>query len=524
MIEQEYSKLEVNWIFPEEIQHLFMFDGEKLQSFFEGDNSIKTRQAITNITQIEFLELAIKHLASIAKEFVSETTENPIIEQCESLIKGCQTKISDLDLELKRNNLNYTESKEKLEKILKDLGGIGNEDLNRFIEEEKSLAKQKKDKEERLEELEKESFEHLLKFTPMLFCKKALLEANNLIDEKYESGELPPNVKIEFLENLLNKKKKCICGTPLDVGSTARKLVEAFKEKAPISKYEESIRHGQSQIKLLLKEGNNFNNERKRFFNDIQEIKNDILILNNSLSDIKKRIDKLPEEKIKSLNSQKEFQIGEMKRYSERNGEIVSEVERYKKEKERWENKQRDEQKKSIKNNQLRIKFDICDKSIKFLQNVKENLLKEVRSDIEIKTNNLFFTTIKEPIANKIIIDENFQLKVLDEDGEQRYNSLSAGQKEVLAISFMCALREESGFDSPVLMDYLFGRISGKNRLLLIEDLKRLSKEIQMIFFFIDTEFTSEVRNEMKDKLGSYIEIKKVPNEKRSEVIEYDRK
>lgn len=516
----EFSKLEVNWVFPEEIQHLFMFDGEKLQSFFDGDNSNKTRQAIMNITQIEFLELAIKHLSAVSREYVSNEEGNPIIEQCESYIKGCQSKIEELELELKKNDLSYYEAKEKFDKIIKDLEGIGNRNLSDLMEDEKKFTKQKEDKSERLSDLERERFEHLLKFVPTLFCRKAFVNANKIIDDKYESGELPPNVKVEFLENLLNKKKRCICGTSLEVGSTARKLVEAFKEKAPLSKYEESIRNGQSQIKLLLRQAENFNGERKRLFNEIAEIKNDLDIINSSLSDVKNKMGKIPSEKIKSLNSQKEFYMGEMKRYSEKKGEISNQIEDYKREKARNEDRLRIEQKKSIKNAESKIKFDICDKSIKVLEEIKENLLNDVRNDIEKKTNNLFFETIDEPIAEKIIIDENFRLDVFDKEGNERYNSLSAGQKEILAISFMCALRQESGFNSPVLMDYLFGRISGKNRLILVDDLKKLSVDIQMIFFFIDTEFTSEVRNQMKDKLGSYIEIKKVPNEKRSEVIQ----
>ncbi|GEM_PF-2453619 len=514
----------VNRVFPEEIQHLFMFDGEKLQHLFEGDNSENTRKAIIEITQIDFLTETMRHLNSVAKYYLPEEEEdNPVIEQYEALIKGARTRIGEGEFERNKCDAYYREAKTKLDEILDKLKGLDNKDLKDLLEREKKLNSEKEKLIEEIDDLKSESFKHLLNSVPLIFCKSSLKSASHIIDEKYECGELPPNIKLDFLEHLLNKKKKCICGTPLTQGSSARKLVEEFRDKSPLSKYEESIRHGQSEIKILLSKTSAFQEERRRFFISINDSNRDLIAINESLNQIKKDIGSIPQKEIESLYSQKEFQIEEMSRYNTRKGEINKEIEIYDKDITRYEKQMREEQKKLIKNTELKDKFDICDSAIKFLENVKENLLNEVKIDIESRTNELFKYAIHEPRADRISIQDNFQLQVLNHKGENIYSSLSEGQKESLAISFMLALRQESGFDSPILIDFLFGRISGANRIKLLNNLEKLSSGMQFIFFFIDTEFTPDVKSEMKSKLGSLIEIKKVEKQLMSQVKQIER-
>ncbi len=126
---------------------------------------------------------------------------------------------------------------------------------------------------------------------------------------------------------------------------------------------------------------------------------------------------------------------------------------------------------------------------------------------------------------NKVCINDDFECQVLNKFGSPIYESLSSGQREILAISFMIALRKESGFNSPILIDYPFGRIDPKKTNELIQSLKWILSDVQVNFFLIEgKEFTDDVWNEMKDFTGPLYEIKKVKNEARSEVKKHERK
>lgn len=511
-----------NWVFPEDIQHLFMFDGEKLERFFEEDNVANTKQAIHNVTQIDHLSIAIANLKKVSKSYVTKNDdENPEVEKLNAYIDGLEKRVASNEIDLQGVNISLDEARRKYAQLEELLENSKNTDVKKLVIEQREFEKKILSIEKKIDETKTEKFVHLISSVPVLFCKDVLNDAHNKIDAKYESGELPPDIKAEFIDKLL-EKEICVCNTPLKDGSEARKALEKYRDKAPLSKYESEIRHCQSEIRTIITAADQFTEKRRGFYVSLDEYGEQLDYFRLKFEEIERTLDGIDIEEIEQIRSEKEFLFSEIQKFNANKGRLDEEIDRDRELIKAYEAKKRRVEKELIKNKEMRLKFEICDKAINFLQEAEENLLTELKGDIEERTDEIFRTSVIEPRVERVKISESFECQVLGSNGKNIYGSLSSGQKQGLATSFMIALRRDSGFDSPILMDYPFGRLDVRSTSEFINALKHILSDVQVIFFLIEgKEFSGVTEKQMEDRLGSLYEIKKVASEKRSEVIQH---
>lgn len=100
--------------------------------------------------------------------------------------------------------------------------------------------------------------------------------------------------------------------------------------------------------------------------------------------------------------------------------------------------------------------------------------------------------------------------------------SLSAGERQILALSFMAALYSVSGFDAPIIIDTPLGRISGEPRKNIAEALPGYLSKTQVTLLMTDTEYTDEVRKELLKRIGK--EYRLVFKDRITQVMPYARK
>ena len=122
-----------------------------------------------------------------------------------------------------------------------------------------------------------------------------------------------------------------------------------------------------------------------------------------------------------------------------------------------------DELKKEERHNKLRKVLSFCDDSLSFLKKVKEDIMEDVRSEIENKTQTQFLDLLwKKETYTTVKIGPNYQITVLDQHGWEATGTLSAGERQALALSFIAALNSVSGFDVPIIIDTPLGRMSSE--------------------------------------------------------------
>lgn len=103
----------------------------------------------------------------------------------------------------------------------------------------------------------------------------------------------------------------------------------------------------------------------------------------------------------------------------------------------------------------------------------------------------------KKDTFTDIKIDDNYNISVTHRGGWDALPVLSAGEREVLALSFMAALREAANVDAPVVIDTPLARISGEPKENIAEMLPAYLNNTQVILFVTDQEYTLPVRKRL---------------------------
>ncbi len=162
-----------------------------------------------------------------------------------------------------------------------------------------------------------------------------------------------------------------------------------------------------------------------------------------------------------------------------------------------------EELKKQERHQKLRKVLAFCDKSLYALKKIKNEIMKDIRKEIEKKTKTQFLDLIwKKETYRDVKIDEDYHISVLDQYGMEGIGTLSAGERQALALSFIAALNGVSGFDVPIIIDTPLGRMSKEPKKNIASNLPNYFKGKQVSLLVTDEEYTSEVRDKLSTRVG----------------------
>ncbi|MEM2900924.1 MAG: hypothetical protein QXT63_09050, partial [Thermoplasmata archaeon] len=110
-----------------------------------------------------------------------------------------------------------------------------------------------------------------------------------------------------------------------------------------------------------------------------------------------------------------------------------------------------DELKKSKKFMEVNEKLSLATQTLSALEAIRQKLVDDIRNTIQNKTREYFLRLIwKKETYDTVIIDNDYGISVINKLGSECLGTLSAGERQILALSFLAALREVSGFEAPI--------------------------------------------------------------------------
>ena len=511
-------------ILPEGVKDFFFFDGERLIKLFEEKTAEKVKNAILNVSQISLIDATLDHLEKKKVEYYRESKNiSPKVKELGEKIEAIKKALQQLKIEIEE----YQKSKHEIEKIIKDiekrLMGYSEERIRELECQYQELEKEKELLREKIEEYEENFKEFLLSNAPVALLSNALRITQKLINKKYDKGELPPPATEEFLREILDRGR-CICGTDISKGE-ARKKVEDFLEtiSAIATKLDEECRAIKPEIKNVFNIAESFLEEKKKLGQEVAEKKRELEKINEKLREISLKLKKLNIDEIKNLVEQKDS-------YLQQKEEIIGNLriaqdrmnngERQIKE---WESELKKELKKEEKLKKLTTKIDIVEICLRVLKEVKNEILEEVGSTVEKFTFQYFEELIwKKKKFKEVKINENYMVSVFDRFGNNIIGVMSAGEKEILALSFMGALRKISGFEAPIIIDTPLARISKEHRINITSALPKYLQDTQIILLFTDEEFTEEVKKILQSRIITKHFLKYNDELDETEVVKWD--
>lgn len=500
----------LNHLIPEKLEEYFFFDGERLNDYFKDKSGSKIREEVLKISQIDLLEAAIKHLKSKQNDFLKEVGAlNPEVEGIRERIalftSSCDKHVEKLDQKVKDKDLADKKEREYSNYLRNsDVTNVGElqEKRDRIEDYLKSLKID-------LEEAETKKLDYLIKFAPSLFVYESIVNASKLISTKEEAGDIPSDYKRNFIEKLLNVGT-CICGMDISNDNEFRMNVTNILEHCDkISDISEQLIKEDVRLRSILQSVHKFKTNLESInkgINRLEKNKNQYLI---DLTEIS--------EKITNCGDIEQIQNWEHKRkeYADLKEELTRSIvgiqgliKSAKASLEQYNDLLSKELGKEEKHKKMKQIHTFCRDSLTEIESLKIQVIEDFRKELEDQTKKQFFELIwKKENYSDVKINNNYDLSVIHQSGLEGLNTLSAGERQVLALSFMAALNNVSGFDIPIIIDTPLGRISKEPKKNIAKNLPNYLKNKQVVLLVTEEEYTQDVRDALIGKVGNEYRI-----------------
>jgi DNA sulfur modification protein DndD len=499
----------IEQILPAKVAQLFFFDGEKIEQLADLDQSKEVlRKAIDSLLGLEIvtrLNLDLDEFAKKSAVLSKDDKDLKIINELEDQVnlinqdikkleekkiklEDVSTKIkfeiSSLDQELERSGLSFFEKKKQIELALENKNKENEELKNQLINiasEEGPLLIVRKE----IKEIEEKLLNNINQNKKDLASE----EKNNLIKDIklfVEKDCNDHNFREKLFNFLLSKQTKTFS------------LNEDFSKINGLNF--ENLKDIQNKILPDLDKKINFN---------LNQLKENIIDIERLEIEFKK----IPaEDKIKPIiNKQESLKI-----------EVIQILGAIKQINEQIEQKNSEKRPKEF---QLKKLYQIqSDKKTELLdserfvvfsektQIIMDEFKKRVLEHHILKLENFIkecfnFLIRKKEFLEKVKIDiNNFELLLFDKKNRNiETSTLSAGERQLLAVAILWALAKASNKLSPTIIDTPLGRLDSKHRLNLVEKYFPNASH-QVILLSTDEEINKNYLNIMKDSVSkSYL-------------------
>ena len=508
---------------PRDIEGYFFFDGEKLEDYFDENSGSSIKKSVAELSQLNLLDLVSERLITRKNDYYNQIKK---LDKGESDIVGRKNTFESK----KRNALKEKEEAiaelekidAKLEKIKNEKSQIDHSDAKQLEKDLSNLNSREKTLNNKINKIKDKKNEYLINSFPLLLSYSAMKYTCNLGEDLEEAGFIPPQYKKGFLESILDKNK-CICGHDLSKDLTARKkIVDLKNNTSEITDVSEEVNVTLKDLKDTMNEIRMFNQNRNEYNDEIRENR-------RQLSDVE-------DEK-----EEKEFQYGQInhplikkleqdiKDYTKkRDDQIVRRVNaerdiRYADDEldkiEREERGRRVQDKQLL---QLENYNEFCESAIKIVDQLKDDLTENIRKKVQEATEEQFKKLMWKDNFESIYINRFYNVSLKDVTGEVvSPGILSAGEKLVLALSFVAALNTISGFELPFIIDTPMGRLDQEMKLNISKTLPEYVEGNQVALLVTGEEYTDSFREGIIGKVGKeyVIEVNETNNGTESKIL-----
>lgn len=494
----------LNQILPVDVRDYYLFDGERLDTFFEEEYAEKVKKGIIDVSHIKLLNRAKDHLKNVRNDVQDKDDFSGREDELRDELQTKKEELGELEDDLEKINSNLTEirhhiraKESKLESSNDKYIRSKQEQRNNAKEELKSLQKEE-------DRLENKSGDVLSEAAPIVYTYDALEYTLDQIKALHKEGDIPPRIQDYFIRELL-ERGTCICGEEIEDRHEAelrgilRDVEESLDEEGNLEAKSEIPRiqdYGCDKVNELLdlrqKLKTNERNQTKKQ-TEINEIKEELKQYDTSDESIDVDVIESQLEKIEDRESTLE---------SKKNT-VLRKIGRKEDEVEEKDEELTKELSKKAKHQKLVAKLDFLENAITNVTNIRDAVLEEIRDEAENKVEQYFNQLIWKDEEYEVKFEDDYTIRVFDEFGTDKIGSLSAGEKQVLALSFMSALTSISGFEAPIVIDTPLGRISGEPRNRIAENIPVYMEDTQLTFLMTDSEYTTQVESRMKDSISN---------------------
>ena len=498
----EHVSTRLNQILPVHVHQYFLFDGERLDEFFGEGYTERVKDGLLDVSHIELLERGIDHLGSFEGDFEKELSEvGDAAERKRKEYEKAKEKVKDLNEDLEQTKTNIRETKDHIDEIDEKLQDSADPNVRDKQQKREYLTERLRDIRDDIQEVRKEASRELVKAGPPLYAVQSLEYTVTELRQLSEQGKLPPKIQDTFIEELL-EKGECICGEQLT--EDHREHLLSLQEE--MSTVVENNLEGKMAIPGLLQDAHEDSETLIDKRQKLAELEDKERQTNKELNEISEELKAhdIPDDvDVQELEKQRTEYEDQLEELQEQKGKLEVRIEQTEEDRDEKKKAFNKEVSKEEKNAEVLKKIQFIESSRDELESMKDDIVSSVREEIETKMDEYFNEIIWKEEDYTVILTDEYQVRVEGPRSDNKIGSLSAGERQVLAFSFLSALTSVSGFNAPLVIDTPLGRISSTPKRRLAQNLPEYIDDTQMTFLMTDEEYTDEVRINMKPHVSN---------------------
>lgn len=526
---------ELETLLPEAASQFFMFHGEKIRDISQKHLE-ETHEAIQLILEAETFRRGQADLERVAKQIDGELDQQ---RAKSSSLKG----LLDDKKETQERIDQFAELQEKdrldLVQVLADLKETEeklatSEGSQRIMGELEQLKLRRDEKKEELDNLNEGRSEYV----DDLSTKLILPKLKRILETKEERQKRIDDAKTKIAE--LNGRKQltasikdlqtCICGRPMTPAELSYIQDEEQRLSQDAARLERDLEPEDPtyfEVKDTIKEIESSKLDFAKYEKGIKDLELKIDELNTQIEGKEKDLAGIAVDKIKELNTRR-IQLTDRKgrleeRMSGRRHDIDTERNHLEDVTGRIKSLEGYD---AIRDN-LEKQLKLASNSAKAFEFVLSRLSESRREAVEQFSTDIFRKLTNKPEEyDKIHIDSAYDIYVIDRSGNLlKRESLSTGEREVVALSFIFGLMKASEKNAPLVLDTFFGNIDEAHYTNMVKSLPDLAEQVILILtdvefknlrerassnFFDDLMGTWQVVRDQRNKLSSIAPMKEV--------------
>lgn len=511
-IEDDRAELKIKELIPKDMFRYFFFNGPSMRDYFDYESDFNLQESIDNISQLDLIGEVSKKLKGVHDKLKQDRTKNEH-EDSSKLSKQIDNAQSDL-IKCKENKKQLKKYQEKaLKKKLEyeqKLEDIKAKEVKKLLKNRTKYETDKKDITSSIKKYKSQYEKLILELFPICALFDPIYNSYEAIEKSIEKDAIPEDIRDQLLE-YIKDKGQCICGADLkEHPECIDEIEEGLKAEDQInSKFRDESKEFEKILKKLKK------------IPKIEEISEEINSKEEHLELIESKLDNISEDLLNAdedkVKEYEGFHIQFKNDYESYSNELEDEIVRIENltsklaslQKKHEQMEHLDE--KSVK---IKRKMEFCNKLRDVVFDLEDDVRNHIKEKVNRKTKNQFIS-IKGDEYSDVLLDDEYNVTVIENNGEERNtDDISDGIENLLALSFIMALHSINGFDLPLIIDAPFEKLDNKQRLNFIDNLHSFTKDRQVVFLFTDSQYTPQVRANMKNIVLDEYELIKTENKK----------
>ncbi|WP_026843195.1 DNA sulfur modification protein DndD [Citrifermentans bremense] len=490
----------MNSILPANVREYFLFDGEKIDNFAKPEAASQVKQAIYLVLKLEILERARRHLEAVATEYRKELKNKSgqqlrdLLEEEEKArteIKKAKDRVIELHQEIESAERKIAE----IDKRLREM-----ENTNILQQQRDRIERELRQRRTEMEEIVN-SVRDLGTSGYFVVAEAAIKKAVLLLEEKRARGEIPSDFRQQFIKDLIGKMI-CVCGRPFSDGSEEHRTLLAKISHGLPDALQDEVLNSCAVLQAFEERTEKHRADLDTFMRRRSELIDIIKILEEELDDVSRQLKGSPLEEISKLERKRENYKADIQEYTLEIGSLHTRMEEFNRKivelKKEIDRARREEKREAL----LSTKLDLAQRSADAIGEMYQSFADDMREKIQDKTKEIFKKLVwKESHFQDVKLGPDFNLEVIDRYGYSARPELSAGERQVLSLSFIMAMSRISDEEAPLVMDTPFGRLSSHHRNAICEHLPGLTS--QLVLFVTDEELRDEARQNLESRIGA---------------------